>query len=219
MAQGAVVDTNVVGGQVVTSAGVRRVGISIKDGRIVAIAQEEVLPPARETLDAKGLYVLPGLVDSEAHPGCYVPFEQDIRTETRAAAAAGVTTWGVHAPVTRLGLKPFREVPQPEDVVSFHKAFPFARDIINEFSLIDIFLTYMLETDQQADEIPEYARENGVTSFKLYLHCMRPEVDKYWARGRAGLVVGFDDGVVFQTMRKVAEVGDPAIRIGELPAF
>ena len=36
-------------------------------------------------------------------PGCYVPLADDLATESRAAVTAGVTTWGVHAPQTRMG--------------------------------------------------------------------------------------------------------------------
>ena len=61
------------------------------------------MPPAKEDIDASGLHVLPGVVDSEAHPGCYVPFRYDMTTESKAAACAGMTTWGIQAPSTRLG--------------------------------------------------------------------------------------------------------------------
>ena len=38
----------------------------------------------------------------------------------------------------------------------------------------------MLETDEQAKEIPEYARDYGVTSYKLYLQAMSPEAEPHW---------------------------------------
>lgn len=205
------VDLNVIGGHVVTSGGVHDYGIAVKDGKIVALAEPALLPPARRTLDVRGRYIIPGIVDPEAHPGCYVPFEVDIRTETRAAAAAGVTTWGIQGPSPRLGSKPFKEYAAPEDVVSFTKVWDDALRIVNTCSMVDTFFTFMLETDEQAEEIPVYAAEMGVTSFKLYLHCQRPELDKYWARGRAGLVTGFDDGTVYLAMEKTAEIGAPGI--------
>ncbi len=114
------VDLTITGGTVVTPSGPRRVGIAVDGGRIVAVASDELLPPARHNHDASGLHVLPGLVDSEAHPGCYVPLADDLASESRAAVTAGVTTWGIHAPSTRMGHPEFPEYVQAEDVVSFH---------------------------------------------------------------------------------------------------
>jgi dihydropyrimidinase/dihydroorotase len=209
-------DLAVVNGTVVFGHGRYRLAIGVKDGKVVALAPEEYLAPARETIDAKGHYILPGVVDSEAHPGCYVPFEYDMTTESRAAACAGVTTWGIQAPTTRLGTEPFKEVVASSDVVSFNESFPSGRDVINRVSHVDAYLTYMLETDEQAHEIPQYAEEHGVTSYKLYLQTrgmkgMSDNVDTNWPSRRAGLGTGIDDGTVFLVMENVAYLGDPGI--------
>lgn len=206
------VDLKITGGRIVTSAGVQEgVEIAVKDGRIAAMGSGPHMPAARKTINVKGKYVLPGLVDSEAHPGCYVPFDKDIKSETWEAAAIGVTTWGVHAPSTRLGAKPFQEYVQPEHVVPFSQVLDGAIDIINQHSAVDVFLTFMIETDAQAEEIPLYADKWGVTSHKLYLQSMKPELDKYWAGRRAGLGHGFDDGTVYQVMEQTAKIGRPGI--------
>ncbi|MDQ5895675.1 MAG: hypothetical protein QG596_1936, partial [Actinomycetota bacterium] len=180
-------------------------------GKIVAVTQDEFLPPAKRTVDATGLHVIPGLVDTEAHPGCYSPLKDDLATESIAAVTAGVTTWGVHAPSTRMGHPDFAEYVQKEDVMSFHDSFPYFEDAVKTDSAIDIFLTYMLETDQQAEEIPEYAKDHGVTSYKLYLQAMSPEAEPNWPGRKAGLGAGFDDGVIWVTMENVAELGRPGI--------
>jgi dihydropyrimidinase/dihydroorotase len=205
------VDLTITGGTLVTPSGPRRAGLAVDGGRIVAVAGDEHLPPARRTHDATGLHVLPGLVDTEAHPGCYVPLADDLASETRAAAAAGVTTWGVHAPSTRMGHPDFVEFVQPDDVVSFHESFGYFTDLVASDSAIDIFLTYMLETDRQAREIPEYAREHGVTSYKLYLQSMSPEAEPNWPGRRAGLGHGFDDGTCYLAMENVAALGPPGV--------
>jgi len=206
------VDLKIVGGRVATPAGVQNgLEIAIQDGKIVAMGRGPFMPEAREVIDVKGKHVLPGLVDTEAHPGCYVPFEKDMKTESWEAAAIGVTTWGVHAPSTRLGAEPFQEYVQPEHVVPFSEVLDGAIDIIERVSAIDVFLTFMLETDEQAEEIPLYADKWGVTSHKLYLQSMQPELDKYWGGRRAGLGHGFDDGTVYLAMEKTAEIGPPGI--------
>ncbi len=205
------VDLKITGGTVVSPSGPRRTGIAINEGRVVAVGDDATLPPARETFDATGLHLLPGLVDTEAHPGCYSPLRDDLGSESRAAAAAGVTTWGVHAPATRMGHPDFVEFVQPGDVHSFHEGFPYFEEAVEEDSAIDVFLTYMLETDEQAREIPEYAEQHGVTSYKLYLQAMSPEAEPHWPGRRAGLGHGFDDGTVWLTMEAVAKLGDPGV--------
>ncbi|WP_439551265.1 dihydropyrimidinase [Falsiroseomonas sp.] len=58
-------DIAIRGGQVATSFGVTRCDIGIKDGRIAAIA--ESITDAAQVIDAGGLLVLPGGVDSHCH--------------------------------------------------------------------------------------------------------------------------------------------------------
>ena len=205
------VDLTITGGTIVTPSGQRRAGIAIDGGRIVAVAADEHLPPAKANHDATGLHILPGLVDSEAHPGCYVPLADDLATESRAAVTAGVTTWGVHAPQTRMGDPDFVEFVQPENVGSFHDVIDHFTGLVETDSAVNIFLTYMLETDQQAKEIPEYARDHGVTSYKLYLQSMSPAAEPNWPGRRAGLGHGFDDGTCYLTMEAVAALGDPGV--------
>ena len=209
-------DLIVKNGTVVLGGGRYRIGIGVKDGKVAVLAPEEMMPAANETIDAKGNYILPGIVDSEAHPGCYVPFDYDMKTESKAAACAGITTWGIQAPTTRLGTKPFKEVVSKSDVVSFNKTFPSGKEVINSVSHVDRYLTYMLETDEQAHEIPQYVEEHGVTSYKLYLQTrgmkgMADDDDTNWPSRRAGLGTGIDDGTVFLVMEQIAYIGYPGI--------
>src|SRR5688572_12533572 len=154
-------DLIVTNGIVVTGAGRYSLAVGVRDGRVVALAPEELLPPARERIDARGNHILPGIVDSEAHPGCYVPFEDDLEPESKAAACAGITTWGIQAPSTRLGTRPFKEFVQAGDVVPFSHSFATAKETIERVSSVDCFLTFMMETDAQAEEIPLYCEEYG----------------------------------------------------------
>ena len=203
-----VLDLVVTNGTVVLGGGRYQIDIGVKDGKVAVLAPEDMMPSAKEIINAKGHFILPGIVDSEAHPGCYVPFEYDMLTESKAAACAGITTWGIQAPTTRLGTKPFKEVVGKSDVVSFNQTFPSGRDVINDVSHVDAYLTYMLETDEQAHEIPQYAEEHGVTSYKLYLQTrgmkgMSDDDDTNWPSRRAGLGTGIDDGTVFLVMSRL----------------
>ncbi len=199
------VDLNVVNGQVVTPAGVRREGIAIKDGRIVGIMEEHLLPPAKEVIDARGRHVMPGVVDPEGHPGHSFPLDLDARTESRAAAVAGITTWGIMNPAPRFGAEPWKQEAAPEDVVSFFKVFPRGREIWDTESMTDSFFVFQLETDEQAEEIPRYVRELGVTSFKFYNHVKQIQLDSFWYAPRTGLARGFDEGTFFLACERAAE--------------
>lgn len=83
-------DLTVKGGLVVSPAGRHRADLIVSDGRIAAV---DDLPATGKVIDATGLLVLPGMVDTHVHlmdPG---PTErEDFPTGTRAAAARGVTT-------------------------------------------------------------------------------------------------------------------------------
>jgi len=80
------------GGQVVTPEGVIEADIQVDDGAIVAVAPE--LPGGAPEIDARGLAVLPGLIDVHVH------FNEPGRTEwegaatgSRALAAGGGTAF------------------------------------------------------------------------------------------------------------------------------
>jgi dihydroorotase len=80
-------------GKVVTADCVIAASVAIKDGRIVAVGSEAVMPQAAETLDASGMHVLPGAIDVHVHfrdPG--YPHKEDFASGTAAAAMGGVTT-------------------------------------------------------------------------------------------------------------------------------
>ena len=84
------VEVTFTGGRVVGPQGVVPANITARDGVISAVGDHD---PSGELVDASGLLVFPGMVDTHVHlmdPG---PTErEDFPTGTRAAAARGVTT-------------------------------------------------------------------------------------------------------------------------------
>jgi dihydroorotase len=80
-------------GKVVAPDSVIDASIAIKDGVVISVGADATMPPARETLDAKGMHVLPGAIDDHVHfrdPG--YPHKEDFASGTAAAAFGGVTT-------------------------------------------------------------------------------------------------------------------------------
>jgi dihydroorotase len=87
------VDLLVKNGKLVLPTGILAASVAVDSGKIVRIAKNSHLPPAERILDAKGNYVLPGIIDGHVHfwdPG--FTSREDWSTGTESAAAGGVTT-------------------------------------------------------------------------------------------------------------------------------
>jgi dihydroorotase (multifunctional complex type) len=99
------VDLVIAGGTVVTPQGRRRGNVVVDGGRILGVVAQQ--PSARRTVDATGLLVMPGGVDTHVHlmdPGS--PDREDFPSGTSAAAVSGVTTILEHthgSPVRTVG--------------------------------------------------------------------------------------------------------------------
>ncbi len=88
-----VVDLVVRGGRLVSATGTVAAGVAVRDGVIVAVAADDALPEGRQTIDAAGHYVIPGVIDPHVHfrsPG--YEYKEDWASGTAAAALGGVTT-------------------------------------------------------------------------------------------------------------------------------
>jgi allantoinase len=93
MSAEAPLDLAILGGTVVTGDDRAPLDVGVRDGRIAVLAARGALPAARASVDATGLLVLPGIVDTHFH--CRAPDHperEDFDSGTAAAAAGGVTT-------------------------------------------------------------------------------------------------------------------------------
>jgi dihydropyrimidinase len=86
-------DTIIKNGTIVTATEEYVADVGIKDGKIIAIGAD--LGSEGEVIDAKGKYVMPGMIDAHVH--FQLPFSGTVsadsfETGTRSAAAGGVTT-------------------------------------------------------------------------------------------------------------------------------
>ena len=84
-------DLIIKGGTVVNHDGEGQRDLGIRNGRIAGIGNLSAAKAA-ETLDAKGLHILPGVIDSQVHfrePG--LEQKEDLETGSRAAVMGGVT--------------------------------------------------------------------------------------------------------------------------------
>lgn len=179
------VDLAIHGGTlVIPGVGTVRAGVAMEGGRIAAVARDEDLPSAREQVDARGRFVFPGFFDPHIHLGQVLSFDEECETETRAALAGGITTLGCF--VRRL------EGSYKEDLPAWTSA-------VEKHASTDLVFHPQIFTRQQLEEIPRYAAEDGITSFKVYM------------AGIPKVVPAVDDGFILETMRTVATLGDRAI--------
>jgi dihydroorotase (multifunctional complex type) len=170
---------------IVNPTGVLRAGLAIDGGRIVAIARDQDLPSGETTIDGRGNYVIPGLVDAHMHlewpPG--VDPLKNIRAETKACASSGVTTI-IH-------------LLAPSDN-TLNKAKEFV-EIYEKNAFVDLALSARIYTREDIKQIQPLA-DYGIHGFKLLLPYKGPEA--VW-KGRVG---GIDDGIIFLTLEEVARL-------------
>jgi dihydroorotase len=85
------IDLVLKGGTVATPGAIAVAGVAVDRGRIIALGDVSEYAPA-ETLDCRGLHVLPGVIDSQVHfrePG--LEHKEDLESGSRAAVLGGVT--------------------------------------------------------------------------------------------------------------------------------
>jgi D-hydantoinase len=173
--------------KVVRSDNVLSAGIAIDNGKIVAVAGDTHLPKADKTINAKGNYVLPGLIDPHVHLGLLVPFDKDFKTETQSAAGGGVTTI-IHLLIEK---------------GSYKETFEKNKKIGEKNSTVDFAYHAWIMSDQHLKEIPDCVNL-GVSSFKFFMAYKGAEGEQLG-------IASQDDGVLYFGFRKIAEIGFPAL--------
>src|ERR1700690_2481681 len=88
-------DLAILGATVVTPYATKPADVGIKDGKIASIAEPGTPEQAANSLDARGMLLLPGAVDPHTHLDAEMfgtTTADDFESGTIAAAAGGVTT-------------------------------------------------------------------------------------------------------------------------------
>ena len=141
-------------GKVVSPDAVIEASVAVKDGRILAVGAAEVMPPAKETLDASGMHILPGAIDVHVHfrdPG--YPHKEDWESGTAAAAFGGVTT--------------VFDMPNTVPPTGTAAVLAAKHAIAASKAHVDFGL-YGLLGDDTITDVPALV-EGGVIGFKLYM--------------------------------------------------
>ncbi|MBA4790454.1 MAG: dihydroorotase family protein [Pseudomonadota bacterium] len=148
-------DTIIKNGLIVTADGRFAGSIGIKDGAIAGIFEPGAEPDAAEVIDAKGLAVLPGVIDMHSHhregslPG--FEYKDTIHTSTMQCAAGGVTTSVAMPNVT----------PPPNTMDLLEKQFAiYERDAVVDWNFNP--------APTILDEVPAMAG-TGIAAFKFFM--------------------------------------------------
>ncbi|MFB0493209.1 dihydroorotase [Methylobacterium sp. OAE515] len=141
------------GGTCVTPWGTERIDLGIRDGRIADLATP-AHATAETVIDAAGLHVLPGLIDSHVHlrdPGD--PAVETIETGTRAAVLGGIAT--------------LFDMPNTVPPIADIERLAWKRDYVAGRSWCDIGL-YVAGTKANIDALAELERAPGVCAVKVF---------------------------------------------------
>lgn len=138
---------------VIPKVGVVETDIMIEDGKIKALTNSSGNVSASKRVDLQGKYVLPGAIDPHVHYGVYTPIDEAARTESRSAAAGGVTTM----------IRMLRLYDRYSTSLK-HQLEASSRNHFVDYSIH----ASILRPDQVQDV--KYLSETGVTSLKIYMN-------------------------------------------------
>ncbi|MCB2109372.1 MAG: dihydroorotase family protein, partial [Rhodobacteraceae bacterium] len=154
------------------------------DGRIAAILDASApTPAAKETIDASGRHVFPGLIDAHIHFGFAEPITE-YSTETTYAAQGGFSTVVGYF----LNNEAYSDV--------FNREIGHAR----ERCFVDFAFHFSTASELHIQELGSYVKDYGVTSFKYFMNFKGEE-------GRYLGLDGTDDGYLYALLEKAAKVG------------
>ena len=180
-------DRAITGGFVVTGEAIYPATVAIREGRIAAVVDPTEQVTASDYIDATGLHILPGLIDTHVHlrdPAR--PDREDFISGTSAAAAGGITT--------------ILEMPISEPPTHSGKILTERSRQVQPRALVD-FALYGAAAHDNLAEIPAMA-EAGAIAFKTFLTASPP--------GRASEFIGLscpNVGDLASVMSTVAGTG------------
>lgn len=139
---------------------VQAADIAVKDGKIAMVAPAIETGLAKQVFDGKRYLAFPGLVDAHMHTGIYNPLHEDALTESRAAAAGGVTT---SLNYMRTG-KYYLNKTGP-----YSEFFPEVLQLSSNRYYVDYAYHIAPIQYSHIDEIEMLIEKFGVTSFKIFM--------------------------------------------------
>ncbi len=195
-------DLIIKGATCVSHAGAGIADVAVKDGRTAAIG-ELYADSARETIDATGLHLLPGVIDSQVHfrePGNN--HKEDLATGSEAAVMGGVTA--------------VFEMPNTDPLTTTPEALQDKLDRAKDRMWCD-HAFYMGATGDNAEQLAELERLPGCCGVKVFMgastgNLLVPDdetLERVLAHGRRRVAIHAEDNMRLDERKKFAEKGGP----------
>jgi dihydropyrimidinase len=176
-------DLKISGGKIVTSKQIYKADIGITRG-IISHIQTRLRQPAKETIDASGMLIFPGIIDAHVHlslPAGGTITNEDFKSGTKAAACGGITT--------------IIDFAAQEKGKTLADAIKSRRAEADGKVAVDYAL-HVVPTDWNNRTAKEMSKltSRGFTSFKMYM-----------IYAKAGLMS--DDAALFSALEQTAKYG------------
>ena len=176
------------------------VNISVKDGKIQKIGQVE--EDAKDTIDAKGLIVLPGCMDTQTHfrePGS--TDTEDLHSGSRAAIVGGITS--------------VFEMPNTNPPTSTKKEFQRKLDLAKNRMYCN-YAFYFGATADNANELADLKNLEGCCGIKLFagsstgslLVADEKDIEVVFQNSSKVVAVHSEDEVILSINKKLIKKGD-----------
>ena len=138
-------------GMVVDGEGYHRMDIAVNGEKISAVDREISSQEAIRVVDAKGLFVLPGIIDAHTHPY----YKDDFESLATTAAYGGTTTL-IHYAYAFSGMEALEAAEEAIEKGSTLSCLDFALHL------------GMFEVEKQQHQIPDVFKL-GINSFKMFM--------------------------------------------------
>ena len=182
-------------GQCYVNGELKNVDVAIKDGKINQIGQ--IQDETKEVLNAKGLTILPGCIDTQTHfrePGS--TDTEDLHSGSRAAIAGGITSV-FEMPNTN---------PPTSNKVEFQKKLDLAKN-----RMYCNYAFYFGATADNANELADLKNLEGCCGIKLFagsstgnlLVAEEEDIDKVFQNASKVVAVHSEDEAILKVNKKL----------------
>lgn len=192
-----VFDLVIKNGIIVTSEDSYKGNIYINSGKIKAITSEELPGEAIEIVDAGGLHVFPGFIDTHVHsrdPGA--TYKEDFYHSTQAAAAGGITS--------------IFEMPNTNPPINNAENFQKQVSNLQSKAFVDFGIWAICLGHTNINEY-NALQKAGVIGFKFFwgyaVHSKTYQLMYNYKKEMDDVIPPFTDGEVYEMFQEVAKTG------------
>ena len=193
-------DLKIINGKCYIDGHLKEIDLSVKEGKIHDIGQ--IIEEAKDTIDAKGLIILPGCIDTQTHfrePGS--TDTEDLNSGSRAAIVGGITA--------------VFEMPNTNPPTSTKKEFQRKLDLAKN-RMYSNYAFYFGATADNADELADLKNLEGCCGIKLFagsstgnlLVADEKDIEIVFQNSSKVVAVHSEDEAILNINKKLIKKGD-----------